>query len=321
MSDSIPRIRLYSSQSGKPRLVGREVIRLTVYLPFDHHDLSAPVRGALDLYLSHLQQGPEVLSDWYDFETEPFPLDDDNWDIIRAMLAPPQGKRFLDDVDDPREVQRYAKSQFERAVELSGGEAGISGYGFFYGSRLPWKDPRDTVSQVSFSWPTEYLREHGPERMRELILELASPLPFSSGHAGLAVASAFSSPAFEDIREQALRHPGLDVTRGHTSLGRGLDGVHWLNLLGQPVLGEVGGTEVLRARLGSPDTRVHELEGGRAWVSLGSGPEGGDMSRGDFLPGYREWARILAPWLSPCPGLKGASLEESRSWWHRFLDP
>jgi hypothetical protein len=273
VSPPIPRIRIDSSQSGQERLIRREVVRLVLHLPFDHHDLSVPVRRALDLYLSTIGQGPEFLSEWYDLETEPFPLDDDNWEIIRAVMAPPRGDRFLDDIENPQDAHRYIKNQFERAVELSGGIAGVSGYGFFYWARLPWRHPRDTVSLVSFSWPTEYLEEQGPKRMRELILELAALLPFSSGHAGLAFSSthAFTS-SFGEIREEAFRHPGIDVTHGSTSLGHRIDGVHWMNLLGPSLLGEVGGIGGLQERLHSPDTHVQELEGGRAVVTLGQWP-------------------------------------------------
>ncbi len=184
MSPQSPRI--HDSQQGRERLVRREVLQLVLHLPFDHHDLAVPVSQALDLYLSTLGQGVDALSDGYDLETDPFPLDDENWEIVRMILAPPRGVRFLDDLENPRDAHRYIKNQFERAVELTGGTNGVSGYRFLYRSRLPWKNPRDTVSLVSFSWPLEYLEDHGPGRMRELVLELAALLPFSSGHVGLA---------------------------------------------------------------------------------------------------------------------------------------
>ncbi|WP_095978474.1 type VI immunity family protein [Melittangium boletus] len=300
------------------------MIRLVLHLPLDHYDLSVPVRQALDLYLSTINQGPEVLSDWYDLETEPFPQDEESWEIIRAVMAPPRGDRFLDDTQNPQDVHRYIKNQFERAVELSGGTTGVSGYGFFYRARLPWRHPRDTVSLVSFSWPTEYLEEQGPKRMRELILELASSLPFSSGHAGLAFSSTnpFTS-SLGEIREEAFRYPGIDVTHGCTSLGHRIDGVHWINLLGPSVLGEVGGINGLHDRLCSPGTHLQELERGRAVVTLGEWPRAGDISRGDSLPDHRELARALEPWLSTCPDgytLEGASPSETRTWWRRFLD-
>ncbi|MGZ3458043.1 MAG: type VI immunity family protein [Archangium sp.] len=160
--------------------------------------------------------------------------------------------------------------------------------------------------------------------MRELAMELASLLPFSSGHAGLA----FYSPSvhgvtMRGIHEEAFRYPGLDVTRGSTSLGPRVDGVHWLNFLGEPVLGHMGVAAGLRARLHSPGTTVREMEGERMVVTLGQWPEAGDLARGHGLPAYRELARVLEPWLYECPShldFEGASHEETLRWWRRFLD-
>lgn len=120
-----------------------------------------------------------------------------------------------------------------------------------------------------------------------------------------------------------FRYPGIDVPHGQTSIGFRVDGVHWLNFLGPPVLGEIGGAAGLRARLCSPGTTVQELEGERVVVTLGQWPEAGDLSRGLDLPAYRELARVLEPWLYPCPSHEswpGASPEELRRWWRRFLD-
>lgn len=56
----------------------------------------------------------------------------------------------------------------------------------------PWWDPSfqeaepDATSAVSFWLPTEYLEEHGPERVRNMALEIASALPFCSGNVGLS---------------------------------------------------------------------------------------------------------------------------------------
>ncbi|HEX8437231.1 type VI immunity family protein [Archangium sp.] len=304
----------------------REVVRLVLHLPFDHHELAERVRRALDVYLDAVGTGPDVFSE-YDLGYEPSWLHADAWERIRDELSPPVGPRFLEDVEDKQTVHFYVKNQFERTVELSGGDSGVSGYGFFYWARLPWRaraPVKDEVSMVSFSWPTEYLEAHGPGRLRELALELASLLPFSSGHAGLAFysPSPFGS-SLEGIHEEAFRYPGLDVAHGSLSLGSRVDGVHWLNFLGHPVLGELGGAAGLRSRLHSPGTTVQELEGERVVVTLGQWPEGGDLTQGRDLPAYRELARVLEPWLYPCPkshDFKGASHEETLRWWRRFLD-
>lgn len=94
-----------------------------------------------------------------------------------------------------------------------------------------------------------------------------------------------------------------------------------MNFLGQPVLGELGGAEGLRARLHSPGTTVQELAGDKVVITLGEWPEAGDVERGDALPSYRELARVLEPWLhhTDVPMLN-RPMEETRRWERRFLD-
>jgi len=327
MSRRLPLIRHYAVTPSGEVLVQRDVVRLVLHLPFDHADLSANVNRALDVYLNAVGQGPEILSEWCDVKGEDdlFPLDAQGWDFIRSELSLPRGERFLDDVRDERYVLRRVKKQFDRSVELSGGEGGLSGYGFFYWARLPWRTAQaDEVSLVSFSWPTEYMEARGPGRMREEIEQLAALLPYASGHAGLAFYSPnVWGPVMKDIHEEALRYPGLDVTHGQRALGTRVDGVHWLNLLGPEVLTQVGGAEMLRSRLHAPTTTVTALEGGRAVVALGPEPEVGDMSQSATLPAWRELAHVFEPWLLPFPehlSWRDCHPETARRWWRRFLD-
>ncbi|ATB29842.1 type VI immunity family protein [Melittangium boletus] len=297
---------------------------MVLHLPFDHHDLARRVGHALDVYLDAVGSGQDVFSEYF-LGVEPDTLCPEGWPRVRGMLAPPLGARFLDDVEDEAEVHSYIEDQFERRVELSGGALGLSGYGFFYWARLPWRRPVEgEMSLVSFSWPTEYLEEHGPERMRELIERLAEPLPYESGHAGLAFHSPnLWGPSMKDIHEEAMRYPGLDVTHGQRELGTRVDGVHWLNFLGPEVLRQVGGVEALRGQLRAPSTRVEALAGGRAVVALGEKPEAGDLAQGETLPAYRELARVLERWLYPCPPLlawRDCPAGTAQRWWRRFLD-
>jgi hypothetical protein len=161
--------------------------------------------------------------------------------------------------------------------------------------------------------------------VRELALKLAVELPFNSGHAGLA----FLFPegllgTIESLRDECLRYPGLDVPGFSTAsmfIGTRIKGVHWLNLLGQPVWGELGGVEGLRSRLHSPDTTVQEIDDQRGLVALGQWPEAGDVREGRLLPAYRELARVLEPWLyEERFDWGGFSREDMRRWKRRFLD-
>jgi hypothetical protein len=99
-------------------------------------------------------------------------------------------------------------------------------------------------------------------------------------------------------------------------IGTRVNGVHWLNFLGPPVLRELGGAASLSARLRSPGTTVQALDEERAVVTLGEWPEAGDTEQGHILPAYRELAHVLEPWLHLGRFAQGAP----RRWERRFLD-
>lgn len=326
MTEHYPRIRHHESGPAGDQLFIREVVRLVLYLPFDHQDLAVGVSRAMGTYLQAVGEGPDTISSWCDGESgDVYSLDAESWALIRQRLRANRKYRYLDQCDNEEYVDARVKKQFEASIGLSGGTSGTSGYSFFYWARLPWSTPvEDEVSVMSLCWPTEYLEVHGPGKMREMIIELASLLPFASGHAGLAfqLPNPFSTTMLR-IREEAFRYPGVDVPRGGTSLGTRVNGVHWLNFLAQPVLGELGGAAGLRSRLHSPETTVQQLNGERAVVTLGHWPEAGDLSQGRDLPSYRELARVLEPWLDDCTNgysWSGYTHEETRRWWRRFLD-
>ncbi|WNG15176.1 type VI immunity family protein [Cystobacter fuscus] len=324
MNSSYPRIRHHEQGPDGDVLVRREVVRLVLYLPFNHHALALPIQRALDMYLDAVGTGPKIFSE-YSLGYESAALHEDSWSNIRQMLSTSDEEYFLDDEADEQLRLMQMKNQFDRMVELSSEEHGVTGYGFFYWARLSWRvPPKNQVSLVSFSWPTEYLEACGSGRMREEMMALAKLLPYASGHAGLAFSSPnLWGPSMKDIHEEALRYPGLDVTHGQRELGMHVDGVHWLNFLGPGVLSQVGGAEALRSRLHSPSTTVQSLEDGRVLVSLGPGPEAGDLHQGDTLPGYRELARVLEPWLFSFPAhmsWRDCPPDTARRWWRRFLD-
>jgi hypothetical protein len=129
-----------------------------------------------------------------------------------------------------------------------------------------------------------------------------------------------------EVARYWLRYPGMDVYDSPSYLawdmGTRVRGPHWLNFLGQPVLGQLGGAEVLRVRLQSPGTTVQEMEGDKVLITLGEWPEAGDTERGDTLPAYRELARVLEPWLffDKDRRMLRQSEENTRRWERRFLD-
>lgn len=328
MNEHYPRIRHHGPSRQGERLLIRETIRVTFYMPHDHVELATGVSRALDSYIRAVGEGPETVCGWAPGGGEYAALNAEQWARIRHLLRPERLVRFADDHSEDF-LDRMVKDGFETYLSIDGDPSHPTGYGFTYCARLPWRSPPEgSVSVLSATLPTEYLEQHGPGRVRELALEMASPLLFSTGHAGLAFEFLGSrTRLLPEIRTELFRYPGLDVSRWGLLCCQGtrVDGVHWLNFLGQPVLEELGGAAGLRAWLHSPGTTVQEMEGERALVTLGQWPEAGDLAQGRNLPAYREFARVLEPWSDAfAPGYvtswRGYTEEEVRRWWRRFLD-
>ncbi|WP_233166187.1 DUF3396 domain-containing protein [Archangium sp. Cb G35] len=260
---------------------------------------------ALDVYLRVV--GPQTLRWYLDDEGEWQELNEAGWELTRHTLL----------------------EQHRPRIDLRGSD-GEQQYRFTYQGKNP-DDPirpgnTGEVCVLSIWLPTESLEEHGPGRVRELALELASTLPICSGHAGLSFhCDTHLVGVDRKLREYCFRYPGLDIPDlSHLSLNLGtrVRGPAWLTFLGQPILGALGGVTELRARLSTPGTTVQELNGDRAVVTLGPWPEAGDTEQGQLLPAYRELARVLEPWLyRKQPARPWLEVPEStRRWERRFLD-
>jgi hypothetical protein len=302
MSEHYPRIRI-ETQSGYTRV--REGLSLTFYMPPRHPEIVEDVLRALDTYLRYA--GPKALGLYADEEGDWRDLNDKGWDLIRRKMR-------------------------ERACPLATlEEASPTGsrYAFHYYGRDPEFLTRmnkpDAMCEATFWLPTEYLEEHGPGRVHELAIELASLLPLCSGSCGLAFIGELHAVGMQRMLvPHWKRYPGIDIpddSRYSRDIGTRVRGPHWMNFLGQPLLGELGGASGLRARLHSADTTVQELAGDKAVITLGPWPEAGDTERGELLPAYRELARVLEPWLYQGDiRMLYQSMEETRRWERRFLD-
>jgi hypothetical protein len=296
--ERFPRIRARSP--GGSRLV-REGLSFIFYLRHPHNALVPAVTRSLEAYLRAI--GPNALG-WY---------------------ANEEGEYRKLDTEGCAQIHRDLHAEEWAIVQLYDADLSELRYRFEYFARelvdLAGRDDPDEVSTVSFWLPSEFLEEHGPSRVRALALELAAPLPFCSAYAGLAFNSDLDLPgAAEEIARHCFRYPGMDISARQWKLGTRLWGVQWLTFLGQPVLGELGGPEGLRARLSEPGTTVQEMEGKRAVVTLGARPEAGDTEQGQVLPAYRELAHILEPWLYQGERVLHFSHEQERRWVRRFLD-
>jgi TseV toxin immunity protein TsiV len=280
-------------------LIGRDGVSICFYMRHSHEEMARGVKHALETFLRAV--GPQALA-WYpDSNGDWQELDDKGRQVIQHKLCKVGGV----------------------AITLAERPDAVGRYQFDYSGINRTASEKGDVSRITFWLPTEYLEQHGAQRVRELALELGSQLPFNSGHAGLAFLLLYMPP---ELRPLALRHPGMDISGlpwVPPNFGTHVQGAHWLTFLGQPVLGELGGAAGLRSRFTSPDITVQELEGERAVITLGTKPEAGDTEQGHDLPLYRELAHVLEPWLYHHPPKHRwayFSPEDMRRWERRFLD-
>ncbi len=301
MSTHYPRIRV-ETDTGYTRV--REGLNLAFYMPPRHPEIARDVLRALDTYLRYV--GPTALGLYADEEGEWQDLDDAGWALIRRELLESKGP----------------------LVTLEESNPAGSRYAFHYHGRHPeyveQMNRPDAMCEATFWLPTEYLEEHGPGRVRELAIELATLLPLCSGSCGLAFIGELDLVGMRRrLVPHWMRYPGIDIPEAANPdrIGTRLRGPHWMNFLGQPVLGALGGASGLRARLSSPETTVEELPGDKAVITLGPWPEAGDTERGEVLPAYRELARVFEPWLYQTEiAMLHRPMAETRRWERRFLD-
>jgi hypothetical protein len=300
MSEHYPRIRVpWKRRNG---LAVREGLSLTFYTRCTHRELGPRALRALEVYRRALHPGALA---WYaDENGEWRELDERGWALTRRGLLEGCGN-VLELVDTPEGRGQFQFNYHGRWMEDPSGVR-----------------PEGLVSALCFRLSTEYLEAHGPGHVQGLALALARELPFDSGYAGLCFHTGEGLGVPEAVGAYLLRHPGIaleDLSTTSMYLGTRVEGVYWMNFLGAPVLGELGGVEVLRAKLTSPEVVIEPLGEQRACVTLGEWPEAGDTEQGRLLPAYRELACVLEPWLYHRP-LSPYTKESTLRWERRFLD-
>jgi hypothetical protein len=312
-------------------------VRLAFYMPHDHPEIASGVAHAVESYMRAVGQGPRTIQHAFINDDEGDALTEERWSYIRELLQPERPFRFIEELSETV-AHRMEKRGYATQLLFNGGFRSRNGYELCYRARIPWRTPSpDSVSLLTATLPTKYLELHGPTRVRALVLDMASRLQFATGHAGLALHFYWLLRASDEaFRTELARYPGIDLRTAwllSTRMGMRVDGVHWLNFLAQPILGQLGGTAALRSRLRAPETTVHELDESRIVVVLGEKPEAGDLLAGQTLPAYRELARVLEPWLEPLKLSERTwsddpprysdmrfTQDEARRWWRRFLD-
>ncbi|HYO51227.1 type VI immunity family protein [Archangium sp.] len=294
-----PRLR-YQSERGW--LVASDALLMCFYIRHPHKQIAPAVMRALELFRERIH--PYRITRYVgDGQTEP--LDDSAWEKIRQEILGPNDAALVQMEDDSRWTGKLFVDYRGLPVVP-----------------LPWKWREDDVSVLYLRLPTEYLEAQGPERVRALAIDLAQELPFSSGYTDfvLCEASWTMGKAIDLVRP---RYPGVEVAPSSANLGMNtwVDGVHWMNFLGQPVLGQLGGMAGLREHLALPGISLLEMSGDRVLITLGERPEPGDVEAGQTLPLHRALARILEPHLHHRRAERTClSPEELLRWECRFLD-
>ncbi|WP_309892310.1 type VI immunity family protein [Archangium sp.] len=311
MSERIPNIRVRTKYGD---MVARDGLVICFFMRRAHGEVAHAVWQALQTYCRSI---PAQALRWYgDYNGDWQPLDDKGWEHIRDKML---GRRW----------------PVSCIIDLEEHCDDVGGYNFEYEGR--WLDgplytnDEGATCAVSFTLPTEYLVEHGPARVRALALELARELPFSFGYASLALVSARGAwfGANNTVRELRDRYLGLDIYKlAETSrhIGTQARGAYWLTFLGLPLLGRLGGLDVLRRRLPFPDVSLETLpplEGERVLVTLGEWPEAIDTVEQERpSPQLLALAQLLEPYMylerSGWFTFLHDDVEDTRRWLRRF---
>jgi hypothetical protein len=141
----------------------REGLSLTFYMRPPHDEIALQVLQALDVYLRGV--GPSTLELYADQEGEWQDPDEAGWSLIRRKL----------------------QERGNPLINLRDAGSGGGSYSFLYWGKaleyLSRMNEPDAMCEATFWLPTKFLEEHGPGRVRELAMEIASLLPLCSGSA------------------------------------------------------------------------------------------------------------------------------------------
>jgi hypothetical protein len=302
--ENIPVIRL-RTKSGE--LAARDGIVICFFMRRPHKEVAPAVWRALQTYCHAIP--PQSLGWYRSPDGETLPLGEEGWEHIRKKMLERTGAIACN-------------------VVLDEGESEAGGYNFEYRGRQI-DDPyfthdEDATCGVAFSFPTEYLLEHGPADVRTLALELARELPLNFGYASLAFVCPHGHwySARRELLGLLSRYLGMDFYRlddASRAIGTRARGAYWLTFLGQPLLGQLGGVEALRHKLSFPEVSLEPLEGERLLITLSEWPEAIDTTKKVYLPQYRALAHLLEPFLyEEHTGWFSLNKDNMRRWFRRL---
>ncbi|WP_223639887.1 type VI immunity family protein [Corallococcus sp. EGB] len=303
MSANFPTLRLHYRDGA---VAARDGVVVAFFIPHDHRIVTQACWRALQAYVRAIP--PQSLN-WYGADDgDVLELDADGWEVIRKRM-----------------VERPSRLAWH--VDLSDLPGGTGGYQFEYHSWRIEPPIRDaSATAMSFTFPTEFLLEQGPQRMRALVVELARELPFHFGYASFALASRSGSWTAGDwkvLEEYSARYLGVDLpavaSLGYV-IGTHALGAHWLTFLGPPLLDRLGGIEALRQALPFPEVSFLPMDHERLLLTLSEWPEAIDIETSAVPPQYRALACLLKPFMYE-PGENDTGIGSYLDRWRRRLCP
>ena len=295
-----------------PRLrkgtLASDALLICFYMKHPNERIAPAVVRALELFRERIH--PYQLN-WYAGDGQLDELDAPAWEKIRRRILEPEP-------DESAGQAMWAESNPDNPGSLYADYRGLDVV------PLPYPFRKDDVNVLHLRLPTELLEERGPEWVRALALDLAQELPFNSGYVDFVL--CFSSVIWKADKALELirpRYPGVHFAKSEANMTMStwVDGVHWMNFLGQPVLGQLGGVAGLREKLPLPGITLQELSGDRVLITLGEQPDTGDVEAGRTLPLHRALARVLEPHLHQWTAKYGNKAPaELLRWDRRFLE-
>lgn len=156
----------------------------------------------------------------------------------------------------------------------------------------------DQTNGIELLFPAAFLLSYGEDAFVATMMHMFDALQCDSGHAGIALvgAPADFTEAGKHIKPRLMQHPGLDI--GLTMfvvnrLGDRCRGARWLTMLSDKLIGELGGRDVLAAKLNKDVTIIPGTHG--MLMRAGHGPEIGDVDRNQGTPLLASVAHAIEP--------------------------
>ena len=220
-----------------------------------------------------------------------------------------------------------------------GGEHADSASSFSLESMGIERRPFVELGYFKVSFPLLSLAED-PGMVPHVLLEICRKLKPVSGYAGIGIIesqnSSIASKYAPVVYSWAQRLPGLEadypiehaiyLRKGREGGQCGIKGASWLTVIADRWLAELGGADVVAARVTALDPRfiVHRFDGG-VMIQAGPRPDLGDAERGLWPELYVKLAKYLKPIriTTTCafqyggPGVR-FDRERSEAWLRRF---